>query len=171
MDLAFVDLQGFVCDYNNTFAVKEICILTKNIRLHEFVKPPFPFCELNSHFKKQAKWLENFYHGLNWNLGYISSQELQRTILPILKDKIVLVKGVKKVNWMKDILNDDKIFCFNLEDIDCDLQLSKQIHCNQFTCAKHKTDNSRCARSNAALLKKWFHSQSMYSEKIENLIK
>lgn len=158
MDFAFIDLQGFIYNYKNVFAVKEICILTKNIRFHEFVKPPIPFTELSDHFKKQAKWLEKYHHGLSWNMGYITFHELRETILPILDGKILFVKGANKVKWMKYILDNQQIICINVEDLSCDLQLNKQIIHDEFTCTKHKFVNSRCAKSNAALLKKWFYS-------------
>lgn len=172
MDFAFIDLQGFCYDHEDNFAVKEICILTKNIKLHEFVKPPFPFNELNNHFKKQVKWLEDNHHGLNWNMGYITFQELRNTISPILKGKILLVKGENKVKWMNDILDldDQKIICINVENINCCLQLNKQPNSDQFACSKHKYVNSRCARSNAGLLKKWFDSNRTFKQKIVKLI-
>lgn len=55
MDFAIVDLQGFNYNETNAFAVKEICILTKNIKFHEFVKPPIPFENLAKEYKKQVK--------------------------------------------------------------------------------------------------------------------
>lgn len=100
MECEFVDTQGFVFN-KNTFSVKEICIFTKNIKFHEFVKPPFPFNELISHHQKQAEWLEENYHGLNWNAGYIDLQELKKTISPIVKGKILLVKGCEKERYIK----------------------------------------------------------------------
>lgn len=167
MELAFIDLQGFLYGDNSTFAIKEICIFTKNIKLHEFVKPPFSFNELKGHFKKQAEWLEEYHHGLNWNTGYITLQELQITISPILKGKILLVKGCNKVKWMKDILEDQQIICINVEDINCELQLNKEIRQSQFACKKHKYSNSHCARSNAALIKNWFYS---HSNKVKSIL-
>lgn len=159
MDFAFIDLQGFLYNHKNSLLVKEICILTKNIKFHEFVKSPFPFNKLNYHFKKQAKWLEDYHHGLNWDMGYITLQELRTTISPILNGKILFVKGANKVKWMEDILDDKKIICINMEDINCDLSLNKwETTINQFSCEKHKNLSSHCARSNATLLKKWFYS-------------
>lgn len=158
MDLAFIDLQGFIYNYKNVFAIKEICILTKNIELHEFVKPPVPFNELSDHFRRQIKWLEKYHHGLSWSMGYTTLQELRGTILPILEGKILLVKGANKVKWMKDILDNQEIICINVEDLSCDVQLSKQAIHGQFACKKHKYVNSRCARRNAVQMKKWFYS-------------
>lgn len=160
MECAFVDLQGFL--YNNDcFHVKEICILTKNIKFHEFVKPPIPFSELTFSCQKQVSWLAESYHGLNWNAGYVSSQEMRNTILPILKKKIVFLKGLNKVKWMKEILQDETIICINLEDVGCELKLSEQSIQVQSACAKHKHAHSCCARNNASLLKKWYFSNKL----------
>lgn len=169
MECAFIDLQGFV--YNsNTFNIKEICVLTKNTKFHEFVKPPFPSTDLKENDKKHAEWLEENHHGLNWDTGYITLQELKNTISPIVKGKILFVKGSSKVKWLKDILCDENILCINIEDIDCKFKLNKDYLENQFSCKKHKYPNSHCARTNAGLLKKWFYSQSVYSNRVKNLI-
>lgn len=168
MECAFVDLQGFFFD-DNSFSVKEICIFTKNIKFHEFVKPPFPFNTLSDRHKKQAEWLEENYHGLNWNAGYITLQELKNTISPIIKGKILLVKGCQKVKWLNDIVGDQNIICINMEDISCDFKLSEpQIQ--NVTCSKHNVQHSHCARNNAALLKKWFYTHSVYSNTVKRLI-
>lgn len=169
MECAFVDVQGFLYD-KHTFCVKEICILTKNIRFHEFVKPPFAFSELSNHYKKQVEWLEENYHGLNWNVGYITLQELKNTIRPIVNGKILFLKGCEKVKWVKDILNDQNIICINMEDINCDLKLSKPP-IQRISCSKHKhVLEQHCARSNAVMLKIWFYTHSKYSNVVKNLI-
>lgn len=157
MEFAFADFQGFLYN-NNVFHFKEICILTKNIKFHEFVKPPLPFYNLTAFYRKQAQWLEEEFHGLNWDTGYITQQELINTILPILKFKIVFLKGANKIKWMDEILQDKSIICINIEDIGCDLKLSKKNVDDQSVrvCAKHKHAHSCCARVNALLLKKWF---------------
>lgn len=169
MECAFVDLQGFSFN-KNSFAVKEICILTKNIKFHEFVKPPFPFSELIDCRKRQVEWLEKNYHGLNWDAGYITLQELKYTISPIVKGKILLVKGYEKVKWMQNILNDENIVCINMEDINCDLKLSEP-HIQSVSCSKHNNvHHSHCARNNAAMLKYWFYTHSVYSKTVKSLI-
>lgn len=170
MECAFVDMQGFVLN-NSSFSVKEICIFTKNIKFHEFVKPPFPFNELLSLQQKQAEWLEENYHGLNWNAGYITVQELKNTISPIVRGNVLLVKGCEKVKWLKDILDDENIICINMEDLECDLKLSGLQMEGQIPCSKHKhVQHSHCARNNAAMLKKWFYTHSVYSNSVRNLI-
>lgn len=169
MECAFVDFQGFSFN-NNSFSVKEICILTKNIKFHEFVKPPFPFNRLIDYDKKQAEWLETNYHGLSWDAGYITLQELKNTISPILKGKILLVKGSEKVKWLKDMLKNENIICVDMEDIECELKLSEP-QVQRHSCPKHKNvQHSHCARNNAAMLKYWFYTHSVYSNTVRSLI-
>lgn len=170
MECAFVDVQGFV--YNkNTFSIKEICILTKNIKLHEFIKPPLSFDKLIPHDQKQVEWLEENYHGLNWDSGYITLQELKETISPIIKGKILLVKGCEKAKWVREIFCDQNIDCINMEDINCDLKLSELAIEDQNSCSKHKpAHRSHCARNNAVKLKRWFYAHNVYSKILRSLV-
>lgn len=165
MECVFVDIQGFPFN-NNSFSVKEICIITKNY--YDFVKPPVPFCELTEKQRELADWLEKNYHGLNWNAGYINLQELRNTVSSIISGKILLVKGREKVKWMKDILNDQNIICINMEDINCDLKLSAP-QVESPSCSKHE-HHLHCARNNAAMLKRWFYTHSVYSNNVRRLI-
>lgn len=169
MEFAFVDLQGFISGHNK-FVVKEICILTESISLHEFVKSPFKFKFLSYCNQKQVVWLERNHHGLRWNSGYITLRELQRRISTIVQGKVLLVKGAHKVGWMKDILNSQDIICINVEDVDGSFKLSdnRTKSCNKHmnvTCA-----SVHCALRNAALLKKWFSSDSVSKQSIEMAI-
>lgn len=167
MECAFVDMQGFVS--NKKFHLKEICVLTKNTIFHDFVKPPFPKSQLNRKDKKQAEWLTNEYHGLEWDTGYITRQELINTIAPILKGKILLVKGLQKKQWMEDLMTN--IVCINMEDIGCKLKLSEEVVWpKRFVCMKHKRPHwSHCARNNAVLMKTWFYTQSEYSHTVKSM--
>lgn len=169
MEFAFVDLQGFISGYNK-FVVKEICILTENIRSHEFVKSPLKFKFLSDFDKKQVEWLERNHHGLRWNSGYITLRELQRRISTIVQGKVLLVKGVHKVRWMKDILNSQDIICINVEDVDGDFKLSDY---RTESCKKHMNvtcASVHCALRNAVLLKECF-SDSVSKQSIEMVVK
>lgn len=162
MEFAFVDLQGF--NSNENFVVKEICILTKNLKFHEIVKSPHSFSNLTSKYKRQVKWLENKYHGLRWSQGYITQEELQKTIAPILKNKIIFVKGPNKLRWLREILGQQITLCVNIEDMGCNIKLSNPISkdCiyqgneNIKCCNKHTFENSHCAVRNALLIRLWY---------------
>lgn len=105
MEYAIVDLQGFKDDFNN-FIVKELCFLTQNIKFTDTIKCPYEFDSLSQRSQNIARWLINNYHGIQWDSGYINIKELRAAILPILKNKIIYVKGEEKVEWLRKILNE-----------------------------------------------------------------
>lgn len=168
MEFAIVDLQGFI--YNGDFVVKEICILTKNLKFHEIVKSPFPFTNLTSKCKQEVKWLENNYHGLRWNHGYITQNELQKTIAPILKNKIIIVKGLNKIKWVQEILKQQVNVCINVEDMGCIMKLSEPFSNERIEqgienikcCNKHKFETNHCALRNALLIRRWNSHDSAF---------
>lgn len=122
MEYAIVDLQGFKDDFNN-FIVKELCFLTQNIKFTDTIKCPYEFDSLSQRSQSITRWLINNYHGIQWDSGYISIKELRAAILPILKNKIIYVKGEEKVEWLRKILNEKNLLIVNMEMIGCDLTL------------------------------------------------
>lgn len=107
MDFAIVDLQGFRDDSNN-FIVKELSFLTQNIKFSDIVESPFAFDSMSARSQKTAQWLTDSFHGLRWDDGYISVSNLRKTILPILRNKIIYVKGEEKIHWLRNILEDQE---------------------------------------------------------------
>lgn len=166
MEYIVVDVQGFK-DRNNNFLVKEICILSKNLKLHEIIKAPYSFNSLTTEEKQQIKWLEKNYHGLSWFDGRIDENEMKSMIEPIFRGRIVLVKGAEKVAWIKNMFT-SSVIVLNLEDIGCNIQLHKKAATNSNNiyheaenyCKRHKritnSKNVHCAAKNAWLLNRWF---------------
>lgn len=171
LEYVFVDVQGFKTALNY-FVVKEIYILSKNLKFHEIIKPPFSYGNLTTETKKQVNWLEKNYHGLSWSNGCITDNELEKTISPVLKGKGVFVKGAEKVDWIHEMFN-TKMIVVNLEDFGFDLKLhdndcySDDIsniseERTQKICGKHKklkkSRTAHCAAQNVWLMKDWFNS-------------
>lgn len=179
-DWAFVDFQGFKSN-SNRFIVKEFAMKTKNIKFHDIVKSPKANVTaiLDEDHQRQAKWLTENYHGLDWNSGFINLNELRSIIKPILMKKIIYIKGEEKVKWLKDILNDHKInncdIIINLETIGCTINLNKKYCTNnqqskEFRiCNKHlsmknkKNPICHCSRVNISILSDWYF-QREYQE-------
>lgn len=178
MDFAIIDMQGFKDDSNN-FIVKELSFLTKNIKFSEIIKSPHAFDCLSSRSQNIANWLIQNYHGLAWNDGYITVAELRKTILPILRNKILYVKGEEKVEWIRSILdekNEENLLIVNIEIIGCDFTLHNDVISDnssdfpesveifekrqesQICCSKHKAKprTFNCALRNVVKLKKWY---------------
>lgn len=169
MEIAIVDLQGFI--HNEDFVIKEICILTKKKNIHEIVKSPFPFTSLSDKYKQQVKWLENNYHGLRWNQGYITQEELHDTIAPILNNKFIFVKGLNKIKWLREILSQQMNIYINVEDMGCDMKLSKPFSEEEIEnikcCKNHKFENNNhCALQNALLIEQWHsHENAIHDDR------
>lgn len=166
---AFVDFQGFK-DNSNRFVVKEFALLTKNIKLHDIIKSPV-FVTLDEKHQKQAKWLTENYHGLDWRSENISLTELRNKIQPILKKKIIYLKGEEKVKWFHHIFghnNNTKSNSrevINLESIACTINLHKKdenIRNKFHSCKYHhylknkKNPNCHCAMENVLILYTWY---------------
>lgn len=103
MKVAVVDFQGFIIDGN--FQPKEICI--KNIFqqiAHFIVKPAVEFSSLTARDKKQARWLENNYHGLKYNCGSVELCDVGVIFKRLLSDiDIVYVKGNQKRKYLMEL--------------------------------------------------------------------
>lgn len=116
----FVDIQGFKVN-KNRFMCKEFCLIDGGERFHSIVKSWFSWNKLLYHYKRQAQWLNNFFHGLNYECGDMDINELTQTVYPKLVGKIVMVKGFDKIKWMKDIFRKcGDIDCRNIEDLKLD---------------------------------------------------
>lgn len=104
--VAFVDMQGFK-DNSNRFVLKEIAVVTSNASFHDVIKSPFAFRHLNKKRTREAKWLTKNHHGIHWNAGTMSMTQLRTIIRPMLHRKVIYVKGIEKVQWIRFILNYD----------------------------------------------------------------
>lgn len=161
MDFAIVDLQGFKNNFNH-FIVKEIAVLTKNIKFHDVIKSSCEFNELNASAKKSVEWLIKFHHRIAWDDGYITADELQKTLAPVLKNKIVYVKGKEKKAWLLHIMSPmENLLIKDMEELGCNLNLSNRNQIPEestMTCARHKKmlEAHVCALRNAVKLKLWY---------------
>lgn len=103
--VVFVDVQGFRA-YKKRFIVKEFYLSDDDGIYHNIVKSPYSFNRLNDYYQRHANWVTRFCHGLQFDCGDITVDELIKTIYPRIKDKCILVKGVEKINWLKYIFRE-----------------------------------------------------------------
>lgn len=170
MDFVFVDMQGFKSELN-AFIVKEIFILSKNLKFREIIKSPCSYQSLSPKVKREVNWLGRNYHGLSWFDGYITQEQLKKTIEPILTGKIVFVKGVEKISWIKSLCAAPMIV-INLEEFGCDVSLHASSTSSvdnsdereEKPCSKHKdlknNKTAHCAVQNVWLMKNWLKNSS-----------
>lgn len=159
-DFVYVDIQGFKMPRNRLMC-KEFCLLDDNDYVfHVFVKSTTSFKQLPSFYKRQAIWLMNNHHKIDYNFGDIDAFALCEQVFPKMRNKIVLVKGLGKVEWLKDMFRDyGEIQCLDINSLNFDASL-KQVYpfnvCNYhnqvFSWAK-----GPCAMSTAMLVRDLAH--------------
>lgn len=149
---AIVDVQGFKSE-DNRFILKEIAILC-NDQLQVFLfKPPYPYYKLSETERLQVVWIERN-RRIKWNEGFISYSNHEDIITNILNDKYIYTKGLEKLDWIKKMTKNSKVY--NLEDKGCpklmDLYEQYKSSNEVFNCIYHPTI---CALKNVTCLRKW----------------
>lgn len=156
-DFVFIDVQGFrtkSCYKHNyiRFICKEFCMIDGDDRFHAIVKSPYSFNKIPSYYQRQVGWLTRNFHGLTYDCGDTSINEVVKNTYPKIKDKIVLVKGSEKIQWLQYIYRKTGVInCENIEDIDFDLSLENPV---LYEICNYHNDiygwcECRCALSNA----------------------
>lgn len=160
-ELAFVDVQGFKTT-SNTFIVKEFCLLHKDFAFHSIVRSPCMRSELLKIYRRQADWLSYTYHGLEFDSGTMLLTDLVQHTLEHVNGTSLVVKGVEKVEWLKEIYRDRcKVDCFNIEDYDPTFKFNAKTRFEiNAICEYHKKlqpySKSHCALSNARELREYY---------------
>lgn len=148
-DYIFVDIQGFKT-YRNHFICKEFCIIDTEYTFHTLVKSPYTFNKMLPHYKRQAFWLTNFFHGLKYESGDTSIIEVKEKLYKRLGDRKIAVKGSEKIEWLQTMFRDCcEIECVNFDDLDYDPIL--QSHVSHKICNYHNDINLKfpqCALAN-----------------------
>lgn len=117
-NFVFVDIQGFKTN-RNRFMCKEFCLVDGEYKYHAIVKSPYSFHKMSSHYKRNALWLIENFHGLEYESGDIHMIDLLQNTYPKLMNKMILVKGKDKVQWLQYMYrNCGEISCVNVEDLD-----------------------------------------------------
>lgn len=156
---AIVDVQGFKTD-ENQFIVKEIAVLCNNHLQTLLIKQPYPFYDLTTSEKRQVSWIERNRH-IYWREGFVPYWQFKYYISDFLKDKNVYVKGLEKVQWIKEILPDNTVY--NLEDKGCPSIMKLYAEYNEsnliFYCLYH---SKICAQKNVICLSKWCTTNKIF---------
>lgn len=163
-DFITIDAQGFKND-NNEFIFKELAITFNNNEYQNFlIEPPFPFERLSRNKQKEAIWLRNNHHHLNWNDGSVSFKSVQN----FLKENIcittdIYVKGIEKTEWIKDILGDNWYqVVVNIEDLGCENLKSLQKNKPPIIQCPHHYTTGCCALKTSFLIRSFVNSKKNY---------
>jgi hypothetical protein len=150
----YVDVQGFKIN-KNRFMCKEFCLIDGDETFHAIVKPWFPHKKLLGHYKRQVTWLEQHFHGIKYEEGDIDINELTETVYPKLVDKVIIVKGEEKIQWLKYIFREyGDVIVKDILDYELDmLDEPSELEYRNNMCEYHSYTVSyrscRCAMANA----------------------
>lgn len=162
MDISSVtlDMQCFK-DNVNCFIITEVSavdIKTGTILFHHVVSPPYNCSLLSPEKQREASWLTDNFHGLDWYAGDISYTDAIDKIRNILNSPTtILMKGCEKMKYVNSlvagyckIIDISTMGCPSLDMLDR-IYNSDSVRCNH-----HKYSHHRCSLSNAINLRKWY---------------
>lgn len=159
-DYVYVDIQGFKKPKNRLIC-KEFCLLDDNgFKFHALVKPSTSFKVLPYYYKRQAIWLMKMHHKIDYDFGDIDPFDLRDQMFPKMQNKIVLVKGLDKIKWLKYMFRrHGEIECLDINSLDFDTTL-KQADPYEI-CEYHNQvfgwSEGPCAMSTALLVQDLTH--------------
>jgi len=159
----FVDLQGFLI--GRDFTVKEFAALKEGYVLSHYIfECPYPWNILSRSERRQAIWLIENCHGLNWDDGMVPYGMAKSLITKAVMDitatsnKIVVyIKGHEKREWLRDLLLDEarRVYVENIEAHYEDIEsLNKLDVTHTLRCQKHVKN---CALQNVFKIYNWWH--------------
>lgn len=186
----FVDLQGFIV--NEKFIVKEFAVLKHNCELtHLVFKQAMDWNLLTKAERSRACWLTANHHGFQWTDGNIDYRKAKKciqtalfkniklksetsesnettnttiatTTFDITTESIIYVKGIQKVQWLKDIIGDAiKNYNVSIRSIDVDYSDIRKLDFlkkpKPKTQAMHCIYHTKyCAMENVMILNYWW---------------
>lgn len=137
-----LDIQGFKIE-KNKFIVKELAGFNGEKICHYIFKPPFPFDMLSPDIQKDAKWVIEKYHSIQWDEG-VTPLHRFNTILTDLVGKAdrIYVKGKEKAEYIRR---------FTQKPI-LELEEQPRLQHGATKCFYHSKNISMCALSNVFFL-------------------
>lgn len=154
-----IDIQGFH-QQANRFVVKELAVqaLRTNESACVLFQPPFEWTNLPASCKATNSLLMRNFHGLTWDIGFISYFDILTTIEKLTEGGTVLfVKGLQKKKWLQ--LYTDKLV-INLEDLGCPKIQDGYPDDNDEECWIHQEHSLiqpyACAYRNCQRFRTWF---------------
>lgn len=167
----YADIQGFKNLSTNMFVLKEFALVSNDSVIHHTIKPPYNMNKIkNPKMIYNIKWLIKYFHGLQWDVGDVSMNDIKDIVYSMFIDNhspiCIFVKGTEKEKWMNNFLrgifNDKKnIIALNVEPhtywpkmSDLQTNYPHLQHCEEHT--HHKSSIVPiCALKNATIMKEY----------------
>lgn len=142
-----LEFHGFK-DNNNTFIIKELSIVSKDMRYVSLFRSPYDRSRVND--TRTVSWLENNFHKIKWEEGYI---DFDITLIQNMIEsyETVYTCGIEKRKYLSFIHGNvvDINSCFGKLNKSSDY---KNPYINVRCCiAQHNTPNVHCAFKSASI--------------------
>lgn len=133
-----VDFQGFKTE-NNRFLIKELAAFDGFRACHYIFKQPYSFERLPESYRRQARWVSNNHHGIEWDQGFTPLHQLSN-ILGLLSNQCdeIWVKGAEKTKFIQQYISTPVI----------ELPDSPALQLKEAKCFYHSINICMCALSN-----------------------
>lgn len=165
MNGVIIDVQGFVVE-KSQFLPKELAVYDGQKLAHYVFQPPYNLEFLPIEFQRQAKWLMENFHGLDWNCGFVPSHQCNNILIQVSKDvNVVYVKGREKANFLRKIISQQDVV--ELSETPS-LPSTSQPKC--FVHSKNKNKVYKCALTNVYFLYETFFKVNSSSKEEEEEI-
>lgn len=103
-----------------------------------------------------------YHHGIGFGCGDIPATQLIKEIYPRLENRIILVKGLQKVEWLKKLFEKEGyIICENIENIITKWEEQEEYKVCQYHNNLHKWYSGICALSIALKIQENWMSHSV----------
>lgn len=145
-----VDVQGFMTA-DKTFTPKELAVYNGVAISHFVFKAPFNLRSLPQHLQRQAVWLMNNHHCINWSEGFTPSHLFPLILNRLLQPAhVVYVKGREKAQFIRQHTNKDVI----------ELEEQPALSPTTPSCMYHSHSTCYCALSNVYQLYRLYIMES-----------
>lgn len=160
-----VDIQGFSLP---EFYPKEISFVSGQQKSHYLLKPPVQYNTLSYDIKRQIKYLEYNHHGLKYDSGYITDNDLDEILRNHLLNgvaDIVCVKGHQKEEFLKKRLDHldeySGVPVINVEYLNFSTERPPNFSKDIPLCLYHDNNSKyMCSLRNSLMLYDWLYSNA-----------
>lgn len=96
-----IDVQFFKIS-DNTYQPKELAAYNGCTAAHYLFRRPFPFHMLSERLQKQANWVMNHHHSIDWDEGFTPAYQFRAIFQRLVRDADeVYVKGHEKATFLR----------------------------------------------------------------------
>lgn len=153
MKFIVIDIQGFFNSKlsKDGFEAKELTIYDGQRCEHFTITSPRSLCSLTNEERKEVRYLEKFYHGINYSaVGNMDNIEQVKSAIVNILDKYyvdcIYVRGHQKLEFLNRLLYEAQIKIVNVK-----CQMPK-FYKSRPSCFSHNLKYCMCSKNNCIQL-------------------